>query len=345
MNELTTQKSKSFWKRPETPAQLALYAGAGLLGFWAWGKVSGFVLQTISNTFWMGVYACGLALLAWVALSPKTHMILRLISRKITGLVIELDPIGILKDRVAQLMKRMESFNEKKDALAGAKKQVDNTIKRNEEELRQQQRVAANAKSMLERPSAKSSTETLRAQTEMRIAINEVERLTRANKEYTNLSSTLAHIQDVLERGEIYLDGFIRDGQNEARQWEIKRKTSGVAKGAISDALSILKGNASERDIYQSTLDHLADEYDMRLGLVDEGLKDLEAFMLKVDLQTGMVDADAFALVDDFEKKLALPPASTKPMPSFTESTPREKVPVGGKVVDADYQELFKKKG
>lgn len=337
MNDLTPKKS--FWKRPETPGQLLMYGGLGLLGFWVWGKISSFVLQTISNTFWMAVYGIGLALLAMIVLSPKTHLIIRLISRKITGLIIELDPIGILKDRVEQLLKRMESFSEKKEALAGAKKQVDSTIRRNDEELSQQQKVVEGAKAMLARPGTNATT-TLRAQTELRIATNEVDRITRANKEYAHLSTTLARIQEVLERGEIYLDGFIRDGRNEARQWEIKRKTSGIAKGAISDALSILKGKASEQDLYQSTLDHLADEYDTRLGLVDEGLKDLEAFMLKVDLQTGVVDADAFAFVNDFEKKLALPPAVQQPQLT-SESMP--KVPVG-RTVDVDYTEMFKKK-
>ena len=73
---------------------------------------------------------------------------------------------------------------------------------------------------------------------------------------------------------------------------------------------SILRGKASEQDLYQSTLNHLADEYDMRLGQIDEGLKDLDSFMTKVDLSTGIVDSEAFALVDTFEKKLSLPARS-----------------------------------
>ena len=299
---------KAFWTSKESLGAWLVVGALGAAGIYFWGKIVPFLVDMVFDTTKLIIGGAVLALLITIIASPRTRLVLRLLSRAITGLIINIDPIGILKDRVAQMLKRMEAFSEKKESLSGAARQVKSAIDANDKEISKQQRVAVNARAAVTQET--DPTRKLRMNTELQVAVNEVARLTESNKEYRQLDTTLTRIQDGLERATIYLDGYIRDGQNEAREWERKRKTSGLARGAISDAMSILRGKASEQDLYQSTLTHLADEYDMRIGQIDEGLKDLESFMTKVDLQTGIVDTEAFALVDNFEKKLALPARS-----------------------------------
>lgn len=304
MNE-TIQKAKSYWSRPEGKTGMALLAAAGGGLIYGWGKIVPFLVDMVADTLKLGMLSVGLIVFLLVVFSPKTHMMFRLLTRWITGLVVELDPIGILKDRALQLAKRKENFDEKKVELNGARQTLEQSIERNVEERAKQQKIALNAKDRMGKTTA--ATERLRMQTELQVAMNEIQRLENGTAKFEKLKKLLDRIYDVLDRSSVYLDGLVRDAQNEARQWDIQRKTSRVASGAIGSALKIIKGKASENDIYNLTLEKLADEYSERIGAVDSGMKDIESFMAKVDLETGFVPDEAFSLAEEFEKKLALP--------------------------------------
>jgi hypothetical protein len=327
------QKSKSYWARPEGKTGMIIMALAGGTVIYGWGKILPFLVDMMANTLKLGLLTAGVILFGMVAFSPRTHLLFRLLTRWITGVIIELDPIGILKDRVLQLTKRLETFGEQMTGLRSSIRTLSDNKEKNLAALQQLKAVAARAKDMADGRAGIDEMVRQRGQTELRVTVNEIARVEGANKKYEQLLLVLDRVYKQLSKLSIYLEGYIKDAQNEARQQEIQRKAVGQAHNAVSTAMKVLRGNATESDIYNQTLEFLADDASRKLGEIDEGLRWAEEFMTKVDLQSGGISDDALLSLEQFEQKM-LPPASPMLNQMSTNQT-----------IDAQYTEVFKKKG
>jgi hypothetical protein len=299
--------------------------GAGIL--WAWGLIIPFIVAALANTLYAIVLVVAIAAVLGIIFSPKTHLMFRLAMRALTGFIINIDPIGILKDRVAQLAKRLEQFYEQMKSLRGAIRTLSDNRLRNEEEMKKARRVAANAKNVME--TAAEDTDRIRAATELRVAMRDIDRMDAANKRYATLQTTLERVHKALERASLYMEGHIKDANNEARHYDVERKALKAGRGALATAVRVFRGKADENDIYNQTLEKLADDASQMMGEMDENLRWTEEFMAKIDLQTGALPDDAMLMLKEFEQKM-LPPA-----------TPRISLVSKPTVVDAEYSSVY----
>src|SRR5919204_2864791 len=132
---------KSFWSRPEgKTGAILLLAGAGAL-VWGWARVVPFLVAMMADTLHLAVLAAAAAALLYVAFSPRTHLVFRLLARAITGVVVEIDPIGILRDRLAQMRKRRDEMSTRIREVEGQIGVLERAIEKNrtsaEESLKQ----------------------------------------------------------------------------------------------------------------------------------------------------------------------------------------------------------------
>src|SRR5215469_17902771 len=125
------QDLKSFWSRPEgKTGMIFLGLGAAAL-LYGWAKIVPFIVSMLADTLHMALLAAGLAAVLFVLFSSRTHLLFRLLMRAITGMIINIDPIGILKDHLSQMRKRREVMAQQISNVSGQIQYLKSTIDKN----------------------------------------------------------------------------------------------------------------------------------------------------------------------------------------------------------------------
>ena len=107
----TGNKAMTLWKQPGgTLAKAGLWCmgGAFLYGIY---KALPYLILFAQNVFTLVLLLMGLGCVLYVAFSPELRKILKLmylqICRKITGLIVEIDPIAILENSITEMKKKL----------------------------------------------------------------------------------------------------------------------------------------------------------------------------------------------------------------------------------------------
>jgi hypothetical protein len=340
--------TKSFWQRPEGKVGaifLVGIIGGGLLAFW--GAILPWLITMVSSTLTL-VYLCGiLAGIIFLAVNPTIHrrvaLIFRLVMRYLTGLIINIDPIGILRDHITQLKKRAESLDDQISNVAGQIRHLKEVIKRNADEASKNLAMAEQAKKM-----ASGTADILQQQrmaAQMNIKARHAGRLQDANVGYNTLQVKLSSVYDILSKWKINIDYFIEDTEDQVAQAEMTKKTVDSGFSALKSALSIIKGHGDEAEIYNTTLERLAEDADRKLGEIDDFQRRAQNFMDGMDVENGAVQQKALDELNQYETKML---TSGNPDTQFLKpgAPTQEKVPVAAKGVSLpdDYQSMFQKK-
>src|SRR5437016_4080303 len=318
-----SENLKSFWARPEGKTGMilsVLLAGAVIYG---WGMIVAFIVSMLADTLHMGFLPVILAAVRFVLFSSRTHLLLRLLMRWITGLIINIDPIGILKDHLEQMRKRREVMAQQISNVSGQLQYLKNIIDKNHQLANENMRLAAHAKKIA--TSTADQNEQLRMALQMKAKANQAGRLEKSNLSYQQLLGKLQNIYDLLSKWAVHIDFYIEDTDNDVRQAEIEYKTINSAFRAYRTALAVIKGNGDERELYNTTMEKLAEEAGRKLGEMEDFQRLAQNFMDTIDLENGAVETDALQKLDAYEQKLLtsgdsetaflLPGATAAPVP------------------------------
>lgn len=328
---------KSFWARPEGKTGMIILGliAAGVL--WNIGIIIPFVLSMMIDLFHIALLAIGTVAILFVLLSKRTRLVFRLLSRWLTGLVIEIDPIGILKDKLAQARKRRDEMNDQIGSVRGSVQTLKDILGKNKQTIQQDLAIAEEAKKRS--ANAKEPAEQLRMKYEVQLRTNEIGRMERSNESYQALLQKISELYERLTKMAAGVDFFIADLEGTVREEEIKYKTINKVSSAFGKAMSIIRGSADEQDVYEQTLEYLADQASMKLGQIDDFTRLSQHFMDSMDLQNGVMDTKAAKELDAYEQKLLTSgDQGTIALVTGGEGIPqKEPVAVRAKAVDDDY--------
>jgi len=340
---------KSFWSRPEGKTGMVfavLLAGAVIYG---WGMIVPFIVSMLADTLHMIFLAVILAAVLFVLFSSRTHLLLRLLMRWITGLIINIDPIGILKDHLEQMRKRREVMAQQISNVSGQLQYLKNIIDKNHQLANENMRLAAHAKKIA--TSTADQNEQLRMALQMKAKANQAGRLEKSNLSYQQLLGKLQNIYDLLSKWAVHIDFYIEDTDNDVRQAEIEYKTINAAFRAYRTALAVIKGNGDERELYNTTMEKLAEEAGRKLGEMEDFQRLAQNFMDTIDLENGAVETEALQKLDSYEQKLLtsgdsdtaflLPGATVAPVPVAVSAQKVGDAPVAARGA-SDYGDMFK---
>jgi hypothetical protein len=341
------QNLKSFWSRPEgKTGMIFLGLGAGALVY-GWGKIVPFIVSMLADTLHMLGLAAILAAVLFILFSSRTHLVFRLLMRAITSMIINIDPIGILKDHLSQMRKRREVMSQQISNVSGQIQYLKNTIDKNNAMASENMRLAAHAKKIA--TSTADQNEQLRMALQMKAKANQAGRLQKSNLSYQQLLNKLQNIYELLSKWAVHIDFYIEDTENEVKQAEIEYKTINAAYRAYRTALAVIKGTGDEKELYNQTMEKLAEEAGRKLGEMEDFQRLAQNFMDTIDLENGAVETEALEKLDAYEQKLLTNGASDTPflLPGATASP----VPVPVKKGDdaptpaksaSDYGDMFK---
>jgi len=341
------QDLKSFWSRPEGKTGMIFIGLAAVALVYGWAQIVPFIVSMLADTLHMVYLAAILAAVLFVIFSSRTHLMFRLLMRAITGMIINIDPIGILKDHLSQMRKRRDVMSQQISNVSGQIQYLKNVIEKNQALANENMRLAAHAKKLA--TSAADQNEQLRMALQMKAKANQAGRLQKSNLSYQQLLGKLQNIYDLLSKWAVHIDFYIEDTDNEVKQAEIEYKTINAAYRAYRTALAVIKGTGDEKELYNQTMEKLAEEAGRKLGEMEDFQRLAQNFMDTIDLENGAVETEALEKLDAYEQKLLTSGATETPflLPGATAApVPVPAKNAGGAPAPAksasDYGDMFK---
>ena len=285
---------KSFWKRPEgVTGLLFLVALVGVLGF----VVTSFgaaILSFIGTT--IGLVVAGLILMAliYMVLDPKMRNLVfymyKSVMRAITGMFVQIDPIGILKTYVDELQNNLRKMNKQISQLRAQMHKLKEVIVNNEREISSNLKIAGKAKETNKR-------------NVMILKSRRAGRLKDSNVKLDELYKKMEVLYRVLTK--MYENSSIlaEDIQDQVAVKEVERKAIHASHGAMKSAMSVIQGDPDQRAMFDMAMENITEDVANKVGEMERFMEVSANFMDSVDLQNGVFEEEGMNMLEQWEKE------------------------------------------
>jgi predicted nucleic acid-binding Zn-ribbon protein len=284
----------TFWKRPEGKTG-ALFLGALIIG-------GGILLVNAlpalialaANTLYLAMMLLVLGAIIYMVLDPKMRNLVwymyKSVMRWITGLFIQIDPIGILKSYVDELKDNLRKMNRQISQLRGQMHKLQEMILINRKEIAANLDLASEA-----RNKNKESVMILKSR--------KAGRLKESNMKLEDLYQKMEILYRVLRKMYENSEIMLEDIQDQVMVKEQERKAIHASNSAMKSAMSIIKGDADKRAVFDQALEAIADDVSSKVGEMERFMEMSESFMSSVDLQNGVFEEEGLKMLEKWEKE------------------------------------------
>lgn len=330
------QQKKSFWKRPEgiTGAifMIALAIGGGYLLY----TFMPVLLSLAANTLYLALMLMALAALIYVVLDPKMRNLIwymyKSAMRWMTGVFVQIDPIGILKSYVEDLESNLAKMSKQIGNLKGQMRKLETLIKENKEEIDNNLKLASVAK--------RQDNES-----QVVLATRKAARMQDSNEKYQELFTKMQILYRILDKMYKNSEILLEDTRDQVKMKEQERKIIRTSHSAMKSAMSVISGDPDKRAMFDMALENIADDVANKIGEMERFMEVSANFMDTIDLQQGVFQEEGLKMLEQWEKEstlMLLKPASqtssdTLDLSSF-DSKPEKQERSGG---SGNYDNLF----
>lgn len=292
-----TTKPKSFWSRPEgTTGALFLTAIVAALGYVLVTSAAA-ILSFLATTLGIVVVALVLGAIIYMALDPKVRTLVgymyKSIMRKITGIFVTIDPIGILKNYIDDLKDNLKKMSQQIGGLKGQMRKLKTIVEDNNKEITQHMLIAKKAKEQSN-------------QKHMLLSSRKAARLKESNAKYTSLHNKMSILYKVLTKMYANSEILLEDTEDQVKVKEQERKAIRASHGAMRSAMNIIKGDGDKRAMFDQAMEVIADDVANKVGEMERFMEMSSDFMNSVDLQNGVFEEQGLKMLEEYEKKSTL---------------------------------------
>lgn len=285
---------KSFWKRPEGVTGLlfliALLAGGAFAVSTFWGVI----LPFISTTIGIVVSLVVLGAILFSVLDPRTRALFgymyKSAMRSVTGLFVNIDPIGILKSYIEELGNNLQEMRKQIGKLRGQIRHLKTLVETNETEINKQLKLAQIAK---ERDKKQ----------QMILSSRRAARLRESNQKYGALLTKMDVLSRVLNKMHDNSEVLLEDTRDQVELRIVERKAIRASHGAMSSAMSVINGNPDQRAMFDAAMEGIANDVANKVGEMERMMDLSNEFMSSVDLQNGVFADEGLRMLEEWEQK------------------------------------------
>jgi len=293
----TKTEQKSFWGKPEGKTGALFLAGVIGIGGWLLYAFLGTLLTYIGGLIGKVVIFGVLAVLIFMALDPKTRKLVsymyQSVMRKITGIFITIDPIGILKNYTDDLADNLKKMGKQIGNLKGQARKLKTMVSENNKEIEKNIMIARKAKEQ-------------KNQKAMLLSTRKAARLKDTNGKYIVLHKKISVLYKVLTKMYSNSEVLLEDTKDQVRVKEQERKAIRASHGAMKSAMSIIKGDPDKRAMFDQAMEHVADDVASKIGEMEQFMEMSSDFMDSIDLQNGVFEEKGMQMLAEYEKKSTL---------------------------------------
>ncbi len=287
-------KPKSFWQKPEGTTG-AIVAGGLVIG-------AGFLLYTFIGpliALTQGVLSLSIMLLVlgaiiYMVLDPKMRSLVgymyKSLMRWITGLFVQIDPIGILKSYVEDLKNNLRKMNKQVSQLRGQMHKLKEIIYNNQKSIESNLNLASKAKEK-----NKKSQVILKSR--------KAGRLKESNMRLEDLYKKMEVLYRVLTKMYENSEIMMEDIKDQVEVKEQERKAILASHSAMKSAMNIISGNKDKKAMFDMALEAIADDVSQKVGEMERFMDMSSSFMDSVDLQNGVFEEEGMKMLEKWEKE------------------------------------------
>lgn len=287
-------KPKSFWQRPEGVTGLiflaAIVGGLGLLIATAGTAILAFIQTTIG----LFVSVAVLGLLVYMVLDPKmrnlVYYMYKSVMRTITGMFVQIDPIGILKTYVEELQNNLRKMNKQISQLRAQMHKLKELIVNNEREISNNLKLAGRAKE-----TNKRNVMILKSRRAGRLKDSNV----RLETLYQKMEVLYRVLTKMYENSQILSE----DIKDQVMVKEQERKAIHASHGAMTSAMSVINGDPDQRAMFDMAMENITEDVANKVGEMERFMEMSANFMDSVDLQNGVFEEEGMQMLEEWEKE------------------------------------------
>ena len=284
----------SFWKRPEGKTGGLVLAGLVIGGGILLASALPTLIALASNTLYLAGMLLVLGAIIYMVLDPRMRNLIwymyKSTMRWITGLFIQIDPIGILKSYVDDLKDNLRKMNRQISQLRGQMHKLQEMILINRKEIANNLDLASKAKQK-------------NKQSVMILKSRKAGRLKESNLKLEDLYKKMEILYRVLRKMYENSEIMMEDIQDQVMVKEQERKAIHASNSAMKSAMNVISGNADKRAMFDQALEAIADDVSSKVGEMERFMEMSENFMQSVDLQNGVFEEEGLAMLEKWEKE------------------------------------------
>ncbi|MEO7175163.1 MAG: hypothetical protein ABIV51_04935 [Saprospiraceae bacterium] len=287
-------KPKTFWNRPEGKTGALFMAGIIVGGGVLLYKALPYLITLASNTLYLAGILLVLGALLYMILDPKMRNLVwymyQSIMRWVTGIFVQIDPIGILKSYVDDLKDNLSKMNVQISKLRGQMHKLKEIIMNNQKEIKTNLSMASQAKD-----TNKDAMMILKSRKAGRLQDSNV----RLEDLYKKMEILYRVLTKMYENSEIMLE----DIQDQVVVKEQERKAIRASHSAMKSAMNIIAGDKDQRYMFDMALEAIADDVSQKVGEMERFMEMSNNFMDSVDLQNGVFEEEGLKMLEKWEKE------------------------------------------
>ncbi len=301
MSDITEYKPKHFWDRPEGTTGM-ITIGVLALGLYALAKS---LLPSILNLLDMAIAVVGKAIVLTAGCALLFALIYVLTSRSfqtavsaifksamraVTGKIVEIDPIGIMRNYIDTLKSKKVVMDRNVAALNGQITLIKQRIEKNKNNMDNAMRTAAVAKDR-------------GMQMQFSLQARSAGRLEKSNITYQQMLDKMTILYRALKKYQEATAVTIADLTEEVQVRSDEREAIIKASRAMNGAMSILRGSGPEKELFDQAMEFTVADYGQRLGEIDDFMDTTKSILEGMDLQNGVYDVAALEKLSAWEQR------------------------------------------
>lgn len=292
--EQLQQKAKSFWERPEGTVGMvfgvAIVAVVGGILY----RLLPYIITLLENTLYTVALGVGLFALIYVLfIDGRTRTLAwymyKSLMRFITGIFIEIDPIGILKSYVEELKGSLGKMNQQISNLRQQMGSLKKSMQENQAMFEKNMKIAEAAK--------KDGN-----LTQVRLKSRKAGRLKDSNMTLDALYKKMEVVYRILTKMYENSQVLIEDIEHEVDVKSRERKAITATHSAFKSAMRIINGDPDKKAMFDQTMEYLADDYGRKVGEIEHFMATSQSFIEGIDLQNGVFEEEGLAMLEQWEK-------------------------------------------
>jgi len=287
-------RQKTFWTRPEGKTglvfMLILLAGGGILvaSIWPW------LVSLTSSILGLSALLLALAAIVYMVVDPTVRNLIwymyKSVMRWVTGIFVQLDPIGILKNYVEELGDNLGKMRRQISRLRGQMHKLQELIINNRKEIENNLNLASKA-----RDADKQAAMILRSRKAGRLRESNM----RLEDLYKKMEVMYRVLTKMYENSEILME----DIKDQVMVKEQERKAMHASHSAMQSAMNVMSGDPDKRAMFDQALEAMAEDVGQKMGEMERFMDVSENFMKSVDLKNGIFEEEGLKMLERWEKE------------------------------------------
>lgn len=291
MNEI---KPKSFWERPEGTTGMItaslIIVGGGFLLY----SILPWIITLLKNTLSAVLLFAAVGVIFYILLDPRFRNLMwfvyRSLMRWVTGLFIQIDPIGILETYIESLQKNLKKMGDQISSLKGQMRKLKDVMDGNVKQMHDSLAIANEAKEKGK-------------QAIMILKSRRAGRLQDSNLKLGDLYKKMDILYRVLTKMYENSEVLLEDIKDQVEVKKTEREAIRTSHSAMRSAINIISGDKDKRMMFDQAMEAIADDVSRKVGEMERFMELSSNFMDSIDLQNGVYEEKGLEMLEKWEKE------------------------------------------